>query len=245
MPIENGRPVSLTGDEYEALVDELITLHETTPGFDIPIEHRREAIVLASMEAEAIEAGRATRVLMREGLYDATAVHIRKALEFGVTAQWIAATPNGVDAFFAESERTTRALYGEAKRTRQVMPDDIAAQYEEDPEAVPDEAKVIRWFVQVADTFGQDNGIYLQYRVLCGHCHVSVSSSLAQHLREDDTSTSGLRLQTTGGQRHDEWLYTLGIALLWAASAVDERTASGPARPSSQTSWNGSVSLHS
>lgn len=152
--------------EYEALVDELITLHETTPGFDIPIEHRREAIVLASMEAEAIEAGRATRVLMREGLHDATAVHIRKALEFGVTAQWIAATPNGVDAFFAESERNTRALYGEAKRTRQVMPDDIAAQYEIDPEAVPDEAKVIRWFNQVADTFGQDNGIYLQYRVL-------------------------------------------------------------------------------
>lgn len=62
-------------------------------------------------------------------------MHIRKALEFGVTAQWIAATPNGVDAFFAESERNTRALYGEAKRTRQVMPDDIAAQYEKDPEA--------------------------------------------------------------------------------------------------------------
>lgn len=57
---------------------------------------------------------------------------------------------------------------------------------------------------------------------------MSVSSSLAQHLREDDTSISGLRLQTTGGQRHDEWLYTLGIALLWAASAVDERAVKRP-----------------
>lgn len=52
---------------------------------------------------------------MQAGLHDATAVHVRKALEFGVTAQWIATTSNGVDAFFAKSVQSDRAVYGEAE----------------------------------------------------------------------------------------------------------------------------------
>jgi hypothetical protein len=162
------------------------------------------------------------------GLHDATALHVRKALEFGVTAQWIAVTPNGVDAFFAESERGARAVYNQGKQSGQQMPEDIAQQYEAEAEDVPDEAKALRWFVRVADTFGKHNGIYLQYRVLSGHCHPSVTSSLAQHFKLDDESDVGMVLHTTGGERHDAWLFTLGIALLWAASAVDHYVVSEP-----------------
>jgi hypothetical protein len=228
VPTESGRPVSLTGDEYAAIIDELIILHEATTGFEIPVEHKRAALVLAAMEAETTEAGRATRVLMNAGLHDATALHVRKALEFGVTAQWIAATPNGVDAFFAESERGVRALYEEGKQSGQQMPEDIAQQYEAKAEDAPDEAKIVRWFVRIAETFGKHNGIYLQYRVLSGHCHPSVTSSLAQHFKLTNESDVGMVLHTTGGERHDEWLFTLGIALLWAASAVDQYVVNEP-----------------
>lgn len=228
LPTENGRPVSLTGDEYAAVIDELIAIHEAATGFEIRVERRREALVLAAMEAEATEAARATRVLMHAGLHDATALQVRKALEFGVTAQWIAVTPNGVDAFFAESERGARALYDESKKSGQEMPADIASQYEEEAEDAPDEAKVLRWFVRVVDSFGTHNGIYLQYRVLSAHCHPSVTSSLAQHLQVDADSDVGMVLHTTGGQRHDPWLFTLGMALLWAASAVDQFVVGEP-----------------
>jgi hypothetical protein len=228
VPTESGRPVSLTGDEYAAIIDELIILHEATTGFEIPVEHKRAALVLAAMEAETTEAGRATRVLMNAGLHDATALHVRKALEFGVTAQWIAATPNGVDAFFAESERGVRALYEEGKQSGQQMPKGHrtavrskgrrrTGRSQNSPLVRPHRRNV--WQAQ------RDlSAIPSAQRALPSVCHEQSGAALQAHqqVRRRHGATHNRRRAAR------RMAVTLGIALLWAASAVDQYVVNEP-----------------
>lgn len=109
---------------------------------------------------------------------------------------WHTARPCERYAVKPTSGISARAAYDEGKNSGQQMPKNIAQQYEAEAEHAPDEAEVLRVFA-VADTFGKHNGICLQYRVLSGHCHPSVTSRLAPHFRPDDESDVGMVLHTT------------------------------------------------
>lgn len=221
------RPPDLSGDEYLVLIEDLMKLYESQPSIETWPRERRHVLALAGLETSVLEAAYAVLALRRADLHSAAAVHIRKTLEFSVVAQWIHVTPNGLDAFLHESERNTDKLVDEAIAANVLVPGDVAALLVKEASVAPDEAKVMRQFKKVADTFGVGSGIYMMYRSLSGHCHPNVGA-IVQHLEDAPESTGGVAIHLHGGSANSAHYFTLAASLLWAARPVDSRTKFKP-----------------
>ena len=193
------RPPDLSADEYLTVINDLLRLYETQASIETWPKERRHVLALAGLENAVLEAAYAVLALRRADLHAAAAVHVRKALEFAVVAQWIHVTPNGLDAFLHESKRNVDNLMAEANTANVLVPSDVAATLAPEAVVAPDEAKVMRRFKQVADSFGVGSGIYMMYRSLSGDCHPNVGA-IVQHLEEAPESTGGVAIHLHGGK---------------------------------------------
>jgi hypothetical protein len=186
-------------------------------------------------ENSVLEAVYAVLALRRADLHSASAVHIRKALEFAIVAQWIHVTPNGLDAFLHESRRNTEALIAEAKAANVLLPLDVAESLAEAAAAAPDEAKVMRHFNKVSDTFGVGSGVYMMYRSLSGHCHPNVGA-IVQHLEDAPDSTGGVAIRLHGGTPNSAHYFTSPPACSGQPGRWTRARSSGLERPTSRPS---------
>lgn len=181
-----------------------------------------------------LEAAYAVLALRRADLHTAAAVHIRKALEFAVVAQWIHVTPKGLDAFIDESRHNVDKLVAEAITANVLVPAQVAASLARDAAVAPDQAKVMSQFKRVADSFGVGSGIYMMYRSLSSQCHPNVGA-VVQHLEEAPESTGGVAICLHGGVPNSAHYFTLAASLLWVARPVDSRTKFQPRKADLQS----------
>lgn len=195
------------------------------------IEPRRDqgavARVLYGFALVAVSSADASFILVDRGRSTDAFPLTRRALEFGVTSQWILQKGDaGIRAMEAKTEFLAKKTLENIVAAGWAVPDDLVEAVS-NPATTPPDGAAFGRFNQICASFEGQGHLYVLYSRLSAWCHPSVTTGLQLFDQLDPTGATA-KSQPSEAELARTATHTNLMALLFAMRAADERTKNKP-----------------